>query len=149
MITLKQVLPEDWERVLEIEISAKSPVYFACTTADEVKKYLDKSKVYFVLNENKQIIGTISYEIKGDNDYYFDGLVILREYQGKGCALEAVKEILKLIGENKHIHLVVHPHNTPAIITYLKAGFLVSSWKDNYFGDGEPRIEMTRQDHEI
>ncbi|MFA5967143.1 MAG: GNAT family N-acetyltransferase [Patescibacteria group bacterium] len=144
MIILKQVLPEDWQQVLAIEQSANSPLYFPCTDEDIVKKYMDKSLVYFIINNDNQIVGTISFEIKGDNDYYCDGLVIMPEYRGKGYALEAVKEMLKLIGGHKHIHLVVHPHNTPAIITYLKAGFVVSGWKDNYFGDGEPRIEMAR-----
>lgn len=144
MIILKPVLPEDWEKVLEIEDSVKSPLYFSCTDEDMVKKYMDKSKVYFVLNDDKQIVGTISYEIKDDNDFYCDGLVVSPKYRGKSHALGAVKEMLKLIGENKHVHLAVHPHNTPAIITYLKAGFVISGWKDNYFGDGEPRIEMEK-----
>jgi len=38
------------------------------------------------------------------------------------------------------IWLITHPLNTPAILLYLKNGFQITGWKDNYYGDSEPRI---------
>lgn len=29
---------------------------------------------------------------------------------------------------------------SPAIITYLKAGFVINEWKENWFGNGQSRL---------
>ncbi len=53
----------------------------------------------------------------------------------------AMKKLLSDLG-NKNFALLVHPENTPALLIYLRLGFLISEWKENYFGNGQPRILM-------
>ena len=53
-------------------------------------------------------------------------------------------KLLKEIG-NKKIVLTVHPQNNAALRIYLKLGFVIISWKDNYFGDGEPRLYLEKE----
>ena len=48
-------------------------------------------------------------------------------------------------GNVKRIDLVTHPHNSKIIGLYLSYGFIIEAWKDNHFGDGEPRIVLARE----
>ncbi len=50
--------------------------------------------------------------------------------------------------------IVTHPKNTPALKLYLKYGFKIESWKDNYYGDvlydvwrGGGNADMVDRDH--
>lgn len=52
---------------------------------------------------------------------------------------------LKKMTKYPRIELVVHPHNNPAISLYLSLGFKIESWRDNYFGDGEPRLVLVKK----
>ena len=144
VVTLKLAQPQDWEKILQMEQAVQSPVYFAYTEEAEIKKYMDGSQIYLLINEDQQNVGTVSYEIKDNGVSHFNGLIVLPDYRGRGYGLQAIREVIKTIGEDKKMDLVVHPHNSSAIATYLKAGFVISGWEDDSFGDGQPRIEMTR-----
>jgi ribosomal protein S18 acetylase RimI-like enzyme len=56
-----------------------------------------------------------------------------------------IRALLDEVGDKKPFELVTHPENTSAIITYLKSGFKIKAWKDNYFGDGQPRILLVKE----
>jgi len=66
-------------------------------------------------------------------------IIVLPKYQGKGFGKVIVKKLLALAKGN-NIYLHTHPKNIVAIILYLKNGFEITSWKENYYGDGEPRL---------
>lgn len=137
-ITLKKCNKEDWKIVKRMEKSAKSKLFHPIEREEEIKEYIAKSKVYIILQKNNPI-GTVSYKIKRDGHIMFNGLTVLPKYRNKGIGLAAVKKILRKTGGRK-AELVTHPENTPALIIYLKLGFKLKGWKDNYFGDGEPRV---------
>ncbi|MFA5917232.1 MAG: GNAT family N-acetyltransferase [Candidatus Gracilibacteria bacterium] len=142
-IILKQVINDDWKLVLEFEKNANSDVFYAYESEGDVKEYIKNSKVFFIiLNEEK--IGTISYEEKESNTLHFNGLIVSDEYRGQGIGLLAIKKLFENISDNKIIDLVVHPKNIPAVIIYLKAGFKIEGWKNNFFGDGEDRLYLVR-----
>jgi ribosomal-protein-alanine N-acetyltransferase len=55
--------------------------------------------------------------------------------------------VLFLLEEAKgcaRIDLVTHPDNAAAIALYGSLGFALESRKEDYFGDGEPRVVMQR-----
>lgn len=51
-----------------------------------------------------------------------------------------MNKILDDLEDVKRIDLVTRPQNSRAFMLYLLLGFAAESWKDNYFGDGEPRL---------
>jgi ribosomal protein S18 acetylase RimI-like enzyme len=53
-------------------------------------------------------------------------------------------ELLKELKIFKRLDLVVHPDNIGAIKLYNSLGFETESLKENYFGDGEPRLIMIK-----
>jgi ribosomal protein S18 acetylase RimI-like enzyme len=100
------------------------------------------NKIVYLIKDGDETLGSISYEMKSEEHAYIDGLLIDPKFQGKGVARKAMEVILEELKKIKRIDLVTHPRNTPAIRLYLSLGFVIESWKDNYFGDGEPRISM-------
>jgi RimJ/RimL family protein N-acetyltransferase len=146
-ISYRRVEEKDWKKVSELEKSVDSDIYLAYTTEKDVKEYLNKSTVYFIELDDEPI-GTISYEKKSKDHAYLDGLIVHPDYQGHGYATQAVDWLLDKVKNYKKIDLVTHPKNSASIIVYLKNGFVITGWKDDYFGDGEPRLILEYERNE-
>lgn len=52
--------------------------------------------------------------------------------------------ILALAKSAPKIDLVTHPENTKAIRLYESLGFKIAERKENYYGDGEPRVVLVK-----
>jgi RimJ/RimL family protein N-acetyltransferase len=137
----KQATIKDWKLVEKLEKGSESPFFEPCTGEEGYKRYIEESKVFFIIN-NKNPIGTISYKID-KKAILVNGLTILPKYRGEGIATKAMKKLLSKLG-NKNITLVVHPKNIPALLIYLRFGFAIIGWKDNYFGNGQPRLFLRK-----
>ncbi len=115
-------------------------------SADEELKdlpsYITDNEAFLILG-NGTPVGLVTYSYTEPERAYINDLVIHPEHQGKKIGKTAMKWVLDRLENIKHVDLVTHPHNTVAIILYSKNGFKVSGWKDDYYGDGEPRIYMT------
>lgn len=144
-ITFRKATVEDIDKFIEIEKTATGlKVYSGIVDPEEAKEEIENNEVYFILKDNK-IVGSTEYQIKSPKHAYLSGLVILPEFQGQGIAREAVKFRLEKLKDVDRVDLVTHPHNSKIITLYLSLGFYVESWKDNYYGDGEPRLVLVRQ----
>ena len=108
----------------------------------EQVNYLKNSIVYLVYDIDK-IIGFFAYEVKNKTEAEVKTMALLPEYQSKGIGQTMMKRVLLLLKKYK-LKLATHPKNTQAIIFYLKSGFEIYGWKENYFGDGEPRLLLKR-----
>lgn len=144
-ITFRKVTTEDVDKFIEIEKTAvDSKVYSGTTDPEEAKEEIENNEVYFIIKDGK-IIGSTEYQIKSPEHAYLGGLVVLPEFQGQGIAREAAKFRLEKLKDMKRIDLVTHPCNSKIITLYLSLGFYIESWKNNYYGDGEPRLVLVRQ----
>lgn len=120
----------------------KTNTYSATTDEKEAKAFLGTNEVYLI-KKGMATVGNISYTLKG-RKAHISGLVIVPKFQGKGIGRIALMLILKKLKKRKSIELVTHPQNSRALSLYLSLGFTIQSWKNNYFGDGEPRLILTR-----
>ncbi len=143
-ISLKRATLEDSEVIFDFEKATNSKTYFGFTKKEEIIDYITNSTVFIVQKDGSDI-GVASYENKGIDQVSFNGLVVKPEYRGQGIGTKVMKMMLEGLRDKKRIDLVVHPHNSSAIQVYLSLGFVVESWKDNYFGDGEPRLILVYQ----
>jgi ribosomal protein S18 acetylase RimI-like enzyme len=144
-ISLQRATLNDLETFLTIERSLSgSKTYSAADTEEEAREELTASQVYFI-KFNNEVAGSIQYQIKNPDKVYLSGLVIKPEFQGKGIARGALEIVLEKFKTVKQIYLVTHPENTKAIKLYESLGFMVGEKIENYFGDGEPRIVLTKQ----
>jgi ribosomal protein S18 acetylase RimI-like enzyme len=146
-ITFKKATIDDVEEFLRIEKTTMGLKTYSGTFDEPgaVEEIQNNGNVYFI-QKNGINVGTIQYEIK-DLDYaYLSRIVIDPKFQGQGIAREALEWLFSNDLKNfKKIDLETHPQNTRAIMLYLSLGFIIESWKDNCFGDGEPRIVLARE----
>lgn len=101
--------------------------------------YLKDCEVYMCEADGAPV-GILAYaQVRGEVEV--KQILVLPEYQNKGYGKNIVDKLIELT-KGKKVWLVTHPKNTAAIILYLKRGFELAGWMDNYYGDGEPRIKL-------
>lgn len=141
-LTYKKATTKDIPTLLEIENSViGSKTYSTMLEESEWLEAMNDGPVYIIERDGK-VAGDMSYEIKSEDTAYISGLLILPEFQGQGIAKESMRFMLKEMGYKKRVDLVTHPDNFKGIKLYESLGFSIESRKENYFGDGEPRVIM-------
>ncbi len=141
VVTFAPATESHISELIDIEKSVpESNTYSSMLTEDEWKEEMLSNHIFLIKSQGA-VVGSISYEIKDSEHLYISGIVVRPEYQGKGIAREALTGLLKQYASYKRIDLVTHPDN-PALHLYQSLGFEVESRKENYFGDGEPRLVL-------
>lgn len=141
-ILLKEASASDIPVLIELEKSvAGTNIYSSMLGESEWKEELQKGKVYLI-EKNNSVIGNLSYERIGNDRVYISGLVISPAFQGQGIAREVLTNLLEELKDVKRIDLVTHPDNHRALQLYQSLGFIIESTKENYYGDGEPRLVL-------
>ena len=146
-ISFKKITIDDVDDFLALERTVDgSIIYSAMTDRQEAVEEITKNTVYFIKKDNN-VVGNISYEIKGLKIPYISGLMVAPQFQGQGIGKQAMVIILEELKDlgMETIELLTHPRNTKALMIYLSLGFELSGWEDNYFGDGEPRVKMIKR----
>lgn len=141
-IRFRKATIKDWKLVEELENAAKNSFYLSRKGEENYKNYIKNCQV-FLISIDKKVIGTISYKIEKNNNILINGLTILPEFRGQGIATISMGKLLNTL-KNKNLSLVVHPENTPALLVYLKHGFTIKEWRDNHFGNGQPRLYLIK-----
>lgn len=142
MILLIKANEQDIPMLLELEraVSGRN-IYSPMLDEDEWREELEKSHVFLIENES-EVIGTVSYEQKEDNHAYISGLVIDPRFQRKGIGRQVLTQLLERLKDLKRIDLVTHPDNHAALQLYQSLGFVIESRRENYYGDGEPMLVL-------
>ncbi|EKD23967.1 MAG: acetyltransferase [uncultured bacterium] len=141
-ITFQKATIEDIDAFIAIEQkSAHSYMYSNCADREDAEDELKNCEVYFIKKDGV-IVGSTEYQIKEPGHAYMSGLVIDPAFQGQGIARKAIEFKLEQLKDMKRIDLVTHPHNSKVICMYLSYGFIIEAWKDNYYGDGQPRLVL-------
>lgn len=140
----RKAVVDDIPLLISLEESARDlKVYSGTYSRDEWTEEL-KIGVVYIIERNGVPVGDVMYEKKSEGYFYIDKILVLPEHQGQGIAKIAMEYILSEIGEAKRIDLVTHPENNKAVNLYASLGFAIESRKEDYFGDGEPRIVMVK-----
>lgn len=116
--------------------------YLPARSIKEQEYYLKDSNIYLAYADN-QPVGFLAFKEDGEK-IDVQAIVVTPTFQGKGVGKELMNTLLK-VNEGKELRLVTHPYNTKAIIFYLKSGFQIEGWADNYYGDGQPRLVLVRK----
>ena len=136
--------PADIETLIDIEKSVpESDTYSSMLDEKEWEKELAEYTVYLI-KRGALAVGSIAYAEKEPSHVYISGIIVRPEYQGKGIATHAMKEVMAKYPNATRIDLVTHPDN-PALGLYQSLGFEVEGEPmENYFGDGQPRLRLVR-----
>ena len=130
--------------LLAIEETAKDLIVYRWGFTDsEFLEWINTDIVYLI-EEDGVMVGDISYVVK-DNDYaYISGLVIKPEFQRRGLARKAMTLLMEELNDFRRLGLDVHPDNH-AVKLYESLGFVATERKENFYGDGQPRIIMVKE----
>ncbi len=123
---------------LEKSVSGKN-IYSPMLDENEWREELGRAQVFLIENDSG-VIGNVSYQHKEHDHVYISGLVVDPRFQGKGIGRQVLTQLLERLKDVKRIDLVTHPDNQAALQLYQSLGFVVESRKENYYGDGEPRL---------
>lgn len=106
---------------------------------ENVVSYLDGCEIFGVF-EKDELIGYLGFKMQ-NNTVELKSIAVLPNFQSTGIGKAMMTKLKSEIGQ-KTTWLVVHPQNIGAISSYLKSGFIPSGWKEDFFGDGQPRLIM-------
>lgn len=145
VLNLKKATVADIPILLGLEKSVLGTnTYSPMLEEGEWKEELQNGTVYLIKEDNA-VVGNISYEKKGGNNAHISGLVVDPRFSGRGIARESLKRVINELKDFKRIDLVTHPDNLVALGLYQSFGFIIESRKENYYGDGEPRLVLVLQ----
>lgn len=136
----------DWQTVqaiLQEAVDTTNGLYIAHTSQEAIIKLINTCELYLI-KEAEVPVGVIAYSMEDKEVAYVEEVVVKPQFKGKGYGHQAMQWLTNHLKDVKKITLVTHPHNTPAIRLYLKNGFKIVKWNDNYFGDGQPRITLAK-----
>lgn len=138
---LVEATENDIEALIDVERSVtKTNTYSPMTGEKAWKEELASNKVYLI-KEGDINVGSIAYEEKTPEHIYISGIIVRPDYQGRGIATSAMKQVLERYPNATRFDLVTHPEN-PALSLYQSLGFQIESRVENYWGDGEPRLVL-------
>ncbi len=141
LVSLVRASEADIETLLEQERSVAGPYTYSAMLEEEDWKEAFATELVYLLKCGNDTVGNLSYEEKGPEHIYISGLVVRPEFQGRGIARSALEQLLSKYPNAKRVDLVTHPDN-PALKLYESLGFNIESRKENYWGDGEPRLTL-------
>ena len=145
-VTLSRITADDIKIYADIENSVIDPKTYPWTVTSEeaAERIGDKNFSYFIKKDGR-IVGNLRYRMKAPDHAYITSIVVRPEFQGQGIGREAMEILISgELNGVRRIDLVTHPDNTKAIAMYTKLGFVAESKKENYYGDGEPRLVMSK-----
>ncbi len=148
-ISLQKAEEKDIPDLIEVEKKlGGSKMYSVAITEKDWREEFDKenSVVYLILKDGKAV-GDVSYEIKINGSAMITGLAIDPDFQSMGIGRETINLVLEDLKGIKAIELATHPDNKKAIKLYSSFGFVAKRRIENYFGDGEPRILMVKENN--
>ena len=121
---------------------------------DVFKKETKKEYHYIVVEDNKQIIGLVTWQMHGLPKHQLcelDRIAVLPEARGKGVAQELVnalindasKEYKKYGFKLRKVHLLTHADNIRAQEFYKKVGFTHEAALKEHFYKGKDELVMS------
>ena len=137
--SLEQVSEADMETLLSL--AAKMPssnTYSPLLEECEWEQEFRNGTVNLIRNGD-EIAGCFVYEHKGPAYIYISELSVIPEHQGKGIARDVLTTFITEHPEATRIDVTTHPDN-PAVGLYQSLCFQVEERKENYYGDGQPRL---------
>ncbi|KKT72744.1 MAG: hypothetical protein UW69_C0082G0003 [Microgenomates group bacterium GW2011_GWA2_44_7] len=111
-------------------------------SVQEEVEYLKDCQTFIYFEDNNPV-GFYCYSQDNDGLVILKGVGVIPGHQNKGVGRKLMDNFLSRI-EGKKSSLVVHPKNSGAIILYLKCGYKINGWKENYYGDDQPRLLLER-----
>ncbi len=139
-VTLVEGTEADFETFFALEQKLAGPTYFPETKPEQIS---GGGKSFYMVKTGNKTVGQIQYEKQKDNVVYLNVVAIDPDSQGRGLGTEVMKQFLAKVSDASKVWLVTHPDNK-AVKLYESLGFKITERKENYFGNGTPRVIMEK-----
>lgn len=110
---------------------------------DEALREIAENVLYLSMLRD-ECVGSAAYRVRPDGSVYISNVVVDLKYRRRGFARAVLSRILEINARAPRIDLATHPDNVHALKLYASFGFRVESRRENYFGDGEPRLVLAK-----
>jgi len=139
MVQFRKINPVEHAKLLyEMDVAAFDREFdYPSPSPEMTVKYLEGCEVY--LAYAKDVPAGVLAFVREKGRIEVKQILVVPSFQKKGYGRKFVGK-LKELTTGEPVWFVTHPRNAPAIILYLKSGYRITGWKDNYYGDGQPRI---------
>ena len=141
---LRRVLPGDAGTFLRLEQNlGAARLYRPAGDRAEALQEIRRTCLHFIICDGR-IAGTVAHRCRNDGTVEISNVGLQPAWRGRGVARAAMQQVLALHPAATRFDLVTHPENEPALRLYRSLGFRVTARLENCFGDGEPRLRLTR-----
>jgi [ribosomal protein S18]-alanine N-acetyltransferase len=142
-VTLKRATVMDAKTLVAFERKVANPkLYGQPLDGEAAIQEINQNSFYFI-KRGSEIVGTAAVRRSEKDTVYISNVAVLPEFRRQGIARSAMLSLLKRSNGATRIELATHPENKAALELYSSLGFVVESRKENYFGDGEPRLILS------
>jgi ribosomal protein S18 acetylase RimI-like enzyme len=143
-LIFERATPMDAAVLLELErCAAVSVIYEARTKLKEAINEIAENDLYLIAYQGA-VIGSASFRILSNGNAYIGNVAVDPAFRRMGVARAIMKFLLARAADAPSIELVTHPDNDGALRLYTSLGFSIGETVANYFGDGQPRVKMSR-----
>lgn len=105
-------------------------------SAPALEKQMMEGQRFFILSDNNQPIGYLSYSNTGEGNYFLHKFYVDTTQHRRGSGSSFFNEIFENIADIKTLRLTVNRQNYKAINFYFKKGFHIEEVKDFDIGNG-------------
>lgn len=141
----KPVHEEDIQSVMDLELSMPDSPFWAAASKDEQLAIIRNGNMFGIYEEGA-LIGKVGFWNSPDDGWEVDGMIVQQALRNKKYGTRLFDYAIKQILTNVHperLTLYTHPHNTAAILMYLRGGFVITDYIRDKYGPGKHRIQMT------
>jgi ribosomal protein S18 acetylase RimI-like enzyme len=147
---LKRAAVSDVDLVVTFEAEVADPKLYGEPLGPAAVASEILASQYYLHLVNDSIAATGALRWRDDGSVYLSNVAVHPRVRRKGYARAMMCHLLRHChGANdraQSIDLAVHPDNTAARALYVSLGFVPDVVRENYFGDGEPRLIMRLRD---
>lgn len=104
------------------------------------------ASIFLVMNQGAPVGFYITEKINSD-EVEIVGIAVIPDYQNKKIGTQILNKVLSEFSKAKRIKVVTHPKNTIALLYYLKRDFVISDYKDTYYGPNQPRVILYKTNY--
>lgn len=141
--SITDLTPTLIERLFELERRVfNRPFDLVSRSVEEFTTYNGKS-TFILASDGGETLGFLGFSLETDASIELKIIAIEADKQGQGHGRKLL-HTLETAHPGKKIFLTVHPNNTQGIVFYLKHGFHIRKWIENYYGDGQPRLVLEK-----
>jgi ribosomal-protein-alanine N-acetyltransferase len=114
-------------------------------TENEFRQYVfDRSGEAGFIYSGTDRVGYYAWVNTNSEESEIVALAILPEHQKRGFGSVTMTMLLDALKHAKRITVMTHPHNIGALKTYMNNGFVISGFREDYYGPGQPRVMLQR-----